>query len=86
MKHLAEEVLSLVSIEGKIELREIQNRLNLKMETVTTVIDFLVEFGFAELDESNRYVRLTGLYKQFLENLKQDEDKGDRELFAVAYF
>jgi len=86
LSNLAEEILSFVSKKGKIEAREIQERFNLTKETATTVINFLVEFGFAELDESKRYVRLSEPCKKFLEeDTNQSQNRDERLTLMLVY-
>ena len=88
MSDLAEEILYLIGKRGKIETREVQDRFNLSRETATSVVDFLVEFGFAELDQSKRYIRLSEPCKKFFEEtIDQDRDQDSRErlTLTVAY-
>ena len=67
LNNLPEEILSLVSKKQKVEIREIKDRFNITSETAKSVIDFLVEFGFVQFDESKGYVMLSKSYKRFLE-------------------
>ena len=86
MSELAEEMLYLISKKGKIEVREIQGRFNLTKESATTVIDFLAEFGFVQLDEGKRYVMLSEPCKRFFEeSIDHDRDESDRLMLTIAY-
>ena len=86
MSELAEEMLYLISKKGKIDLREIQDRFNLTRETASTVIDFLAEFGFVQLDEDKKYIMLSEPCKRFFEeSIDQDGDKSDRLMLTLAY-
>jgi predicted transcriptional regulator len=73
LSDLAEEILSLVSSKGEMEVEEIQHRLNITRETLSREIDFLVESHFVQLDESKQYIRLSELCKKFLEETSEHD-------------
>ena len=84
---LAEEILYLISKKDKIEIGEIQDRFSLRRETVTRVIDFLVEFGFVQLDGSNRYITLSEACRRFFEEEKvtsQERESNSNTLAVVC--
>ena len=84
MRELAEEMLSLISKKGKIEIREIQEKLCLTRETATTIVDFLLEFGFVWLDESKTYVRLSEPCRKLLEEETNHEQDNNGHALAVV--
>jgi predicted transcriptional regulator len=73
LSDLAEEILSLVSSKGQIEVKEIQQRLNITKETLSSEIDFLVESHFVQWDESRQCIRLSELCKKFLEETSEQD-------------
>jgi len=85
---LAEEILSLISKKGKLEIKEIQDRFCLTRETATGPINFLIEFGFAQLDESKRYIRLSEPCRKLIEEEEetayQEQEKSKRNTLAVV--
>ncbi len=86
MSDLAEEILFLVGKRSKIGTGEIQDRLNLTKETTTTVINFLMEFGFVQLDENKRYITLSAPCRKFYEEtVNDDQDRDERLTLAIAY-
>ncbi len=62
MIRLADEVLSLIAKKGSIGLRDIQDRLGISKQTADSIVDFLVKFGFAEVDYEE-CIRLSELCK-----------------------
>ena len=62
--------MSLIRKKGKIETREVQDRLGLTKETTNMFIDFLVKFGFAEFDASKRSISLSKPCKRFFEEME----------------
>ncbi len=60
-----EEILSLLWKDGKIEIEEIPNRLGITKETANTAVHFLMRFGFVELNQGKRYIRLSEACKKF---------------------
>ncbi len=62
---LADEILSLIARKDQIEIADIQDRFGITKQTANSVIDFLVKFGFIEIDDSKRYVRLSEPCKKF---------------------
>lgn len=71
MTSLVEEVLILVWKEYKIDVGNIQHTLNLTRETTSRVIDFLLKFGFVEIDESDGNIMVSEPCRKFF-----DEDIG----------
>lgn len=68
MIHLADEVLSLVAEKGKINVKDIQDKLSVSKQTANSVIDFLVQFGFAQFDDKG-LVRLSEPCKIFFADI-----------------
>ena len=73
LSDLAEEILSLVSSKGQIEVKEIQHRLNITRETLSREIDFLVESHFVQWDESMQCIMLSEPCKKFLEDTSEQD-------------
>ena len=73
LSDLAEEILSLVSSKGEIEVGEIQHRLNITRETLSKEIDFLVESHFVQWDENKQCIRLSELCKKFLDETSEQD-------------
>ena len=69
---LAGEILSLINKKGNVEIGEIQDLFSLNKETTYTITLFLVKFGFAEWDKNKKYIRLSKMYKRFLEETEAD--------------
>lgn len=68
LSELAEETLSLIRKKRKMTIEEMEDSLNISSETANTIVDFLVRFGFAELDGAKRYVRLSEPCRRFFES------------------
>lgn len=71
MTNLVEEILKLIWKECRIEVDKIQFTFNLTRETTSRIINFLLEFGFIEFYESNRYLGVSEPCRKFF-----DEDIG----------
>lgn len=59
MTNLPEEIIDLVSKNGKIETAKIPVMFDLSNETADEIIDFLVEFGFLCFDRNGKYLKLS---------------------------
>ena len=73
LSDLAEEILSLVSSKGEIEVTEIQHRLNITRETLSKEIEFLVESHFVQWNENKQCIRLSELCKKFLDETSEQD-------------
>ncbi len=65
MIDLADEIISLISKKRRIKRNDIQDHLRISRETTDKIVDFLVKFGFAELDGLN-IVKPSKALKRFL--------------------
>lgn len=65
MSALAEEILSVLSRKGRIAITDVPNSFTVTKETARLALDFLVKFGFVELDENERYIRLSKPCEKF---------------------
>ena len=62
---LAEAVLLRVVKERRVEIRDICDTFNVTKETATSVIDFLVGFGFLRNDKKKKYLTLSEASREF---------------------
>jgi len=62
---LAEVVLLRVVKERRVEIRDICDTFNVTKETTTSVIDFLVGFGFLRNDKKKKYLTLSEASREF---------------------
>lgn len=65
MSALAEEILSVLSRKGRIAITDVPNSFTVTKETARLALDFLVKFGFVELDENESYIRLSKPCEKF---------------------
>lgn len=65
MSALAEEILSVLAKKGRIEITDVQDSFNVTKETARMALDFLMKFGFIELDKSKEYIRLSEPCQKF---------------------
>ena len=70
MSALAEEILSILSRKGRLAIVDVPNRFSVTKETARLAVDFLVKFGFVELDETEGYIRLSEPCEKFFANIK----------------
>ena len=63
--------MSVLSKKGSMAIMDIPNRLNVTKETARLAVDFLVKFGFVELDDSESYVKLSEPCEKFFAETKQ---------------
>ena len=69
MSALAEDVLNLLEKREKVTIREIKDKFDVTEETAQMIINFLMEFGFAEADKSKKYYMLSNACKKFFKEL-----------------
>jgi len=62
---LAEEILSVLAKKGRIPITDVQHSFNVTKETARMAVDFLMKFGFVEVDESKGYIRLSEPCQRF---------------------
>lgn len=48
---------------------DVPNRFSVTKETARLAVDFLVKFGFVELDETEGYIRLSEPCEKFFANI-----------------
>ncbi|MGH9923247.1 MAG: DeoR family transcriptional regulator [Nitrososphaerales archaeon] len=65
MSALAEEILSVLAKKGRIATTDIQDSFNVTKETARMALDFLMKFGFVELDKSKKYILLSEPCQKF---------------------
>lgn len=70
MSALADEILAVLSKKGRIAIMDVPDRFNVTKETAKLAIEFLLKFGFVELDEVKGYMRLSEPCEKFFAEVK----------------
>ena len=65
MSALAEEILSILAKKGRIAITDVQDSFSVTKETARMAVNFLMKFGFVELDESKAYILLSEPCQRF---------------------
>ncbi len=68
---LAKEILSEIWKKERIPIEEIQGRFNLTKETTKAIIEFLVKFGFVQLDKNNGHISLSETLRNFYDEMPE---------------
>lgn len=70
MSALAEEILAVLSKKGRMVIMDVPSRFNVTKETAKLAVEFLLKFGFVELDEEKGYMRLSEPCVKFFAEVK----------------
>ncbi len=70
MSALAEEILAVLSKKGRIAIIDVPDRFNVTKETAKLAVDFLLKFGFVEIDEGRGHMKLSEPCEKFFAEVK----------------
>lgn len=70
MSALAEEILVVLSKKGRMAIMDVPDRFNVTKETAKLAVEFLLKFGFVELDEVKEHMRLSEPCEKFFAEVK----------------
>jgi predicted ArsR family transcriptional regulator len=67
---LAEEILAVLSKKGRMAIVDVPERFNVTKETARLAVDFLLKFGFVEIDDDEDQIKLSEPCEKFFAEIR----------------
>jgi DNA-binding IclR family transcriptional regulator len=67
---LAEEILAVLSKKRRMAIMDVPDRFNVTKETAKLAVDFLLKFGFVEMEDDDGQIKLSEPCAKFFAEIK----------------